>query len=90
MCQSTSRYSKKNFQKITQLINTKIPILGTGGITTASDAIEFIIAGASAIATGTANLTQPGCAANIIEGIQKYCTCKKTTVKKLIGSLKEK
>ena len=78
----------KVYNEVTK--NTKIPILGTGGITTASDAIEFIIAGASAIATGTANLTQPGCAANIIEGIQKYCTCKKTTVKKLIGSLKEK
>jgi len=51
-----------------------IPILGMGGIRTASDAIEFIIAGASAVAAGTNNFTEPGCAVRIIEGIKKYCT----------------
>jgi len=50
-----------------------IPILGMGGIRNASDAIEFIIAGASAIAVGTANFIEPGCAVKIIEGIKKYC-----------------
>ncbi len=65
-----------------------IPILGVGGISTASDAIEFIIAGASAVGIGTANFIEPGCAANIIEGIEKYCVRKKVTgIKELVGSL---
>jgi dihydroorotate dehydrogenase (NAD+) catalytic subunit len=52
---------------------TGVPILGMGGIRTASDAIEFMIAGASAVAAGTANFIEPGCAGKIIEGIKKYC-----------------
>lgn len=67
-----------------------IPILGMGGIRTASDAIEFIIAGASAVGIGTANFIEPGCAVKIAEGIKKYCTGKKITdIKQLTGSLKD-
>lgn len=66
----------------------EIPILGVGGIRTASDAIEFIIAGASAIGIGTANFIDPGCAAKIIEGIKKYCIRNNiSNIKELIGSL---
>jgi dihydroorotate dehydrogenase (NAD+) catalytic subunit len=66
-----------------------IPILGLGGIRTASDAIEFIIAGASAVGVGTANFIEPGCAAKIAEGIKKYCVRKKIkNIKELTGSLK--
>lgn len=50
-----------------------IPILGLGGIRTAADAIEFIIAGASAVAVGTASFIQPNCAARIVDGIRDYC-----------------
>ncbi len=65
-----------------------IPILGLGGIRNASDAIEFIIAGASAVAVGTANFVEPGCAVKIIEGIREYCKRKEvTTIKELTGSL---
>ena len=65
-----------------------IPILGLGGIRNASDAIEFIIAGASAVAVGTANLVEPGCAVKIIEGIREYCKRKEVTnIKELTGSL---
>jgi len=65
-----------------------IPILGLGGIRTASDAIEFIIAGASAVGVGTANFIEPGCAVKIVEGIKKYCVRKKiSNIKQLIGSL---
>jgi dihydroorotate dehydrogenase (NAD+) catalytic subunit len=65
-----------------------IPILGVGGIRTASDAIEFIIAGASAVAIGTANFIEPGCAAKIIEGIKKYCISKNiANIRELVGSL---
>jgi len=65
-----------------------IPILGTGGIRTASDAIEFIIAGASAVAVGTANFIEPGCAVKIIDGIKEYCVRKNiANIKELVGSL---
>jgi len=65
-----------------------IPILGLGGIRTASDAIEFIIAGASAVAIGTANFIEPGCTVKIIEGIKKYCAHKEIkNIRELIGSL---
>ena len=65
-----------------------IPILGMGGIRTASDAIEFIIAGASAVGIGTANFIEPGCAVKIIEGIKRYCARKEiANIKELVGSL---
>lgn len=65
-----------------------IPILGMGGIMTASDAIEFIIAGASAVGIGTANFVEPGCATKIIEGIEGYCVRNNiTSVKELTGTL---
>ena len=67
-----------------------IPILGMGGIRTASDAIEFIIAGASAVAIGTASFIEPACAVRIIEGIKKYCVSHKITqIKELVGTLSE-
>jgi dihydroorotate dehydrogenase (NAD+) catalytic subunit len=77
----------KVYNKVTK--NTKIPILGLGGIRNASDAIEFIIAGASAVGIGTANFIEPNCSAKIIEGIKKYCARKKIeSIKELIGTLK--
>jgi dihydroorotate dehydrogenase (NAD+) catalytic subunit len=65
-----------------------IPILGLGGIRTASDAVEFIIAGASAVAVGTANFIEPDCSIKIIDGLKKYCASHNiTNIKELIGSL---
>jgi dihydroorotate dehydrogenase (NAD+) catalytic subunit len=49
-----------------------IPVVGVGGIHTARDAIEFIIAGATAVAVGTANFTQPSTATDVVEGIEDY------------------
>jgi len=67
-----------------------IAILGMGGIRNASDAIEFIIAGASAVAIGTASFIEPACAVRIIEGIKKYCVSHKITqIKELVGTLSE-
>jgi dihydroorotate dehydrogenase (NAD+) catalytic subunit len=69
---------------------TKIPILGMGGIRTASDAIEFILAGASAVAIGTSNFVEPNCAIKIIEGIKKYCENHQiSSVRDLIGTLEQ-
>jgi dihydroorotate dehydrogenase (NAD+) catalytic subunit len=68
--------------------STGIPILGIGGIMTASDAIEFIISGASAVGVGTANFIEPGCAIKIIEGIKKYCARNNVAnIKELVGLL---
>ncbi|WP_092474103.1 dihydroorotate dehydrogenase [Desulfotruncus arcticus] len=50
----------------------KLPILGMGGIMTAEDALEFILAGATAVAVGTANFVNPRATIEIIEGIDSY------------------
>lgn len=50
----------------------KIPIIGMGGIQNAADAIEFIMAGATAVAIGTANFYEPQTALNVIEGIREF------------------
>jgi dihydroorotate dehydrogenase (NAD+) catalytic subunit len=49
-----------------------IPVIGIGGITTAEDAMEFIIAGATAVQVGTANFFRPLAALEIIEGMRSY------------------
>ena len=49
-----------------------IPVLGMGGITSAKEALEFLIVGASAVAVGTANFTNPHTVIDVIEGIEEY------------------
>ena len=76
----------KVYNEVTK--DSNIPILGMGGIRTASDAIEFILAGASAAGIGTANFIEPDCSAKIIDDIKKYCSQNKIeNIKELIGSL---
>jgi dihydroorotate dehydrogenase (NAD+) catalytic subunit len=50
----------------------KLPIIGMGGIQCAADAIEFILAGASAVGVGTATFTDPGVLVEIVDGINAY------------------
>lgn len=50
----------------------KIPIIGMGGIATAEDAIEFILAGASAVSVGTANFMNPYTTVEVVKGIEAY------------------
>jgi len=50
----------------------EVPVIGCGGITTASDAIEFIMAGASAIQVGTASFTNPRAPLDVLEGIKQF------------------
>jgi len=50
----------------------KVPVIGCGGITTANDALEFIMAGASAVQVGTANFTNPCTPLDIIDGIEQF------------------
>ena len=51
----------------------KIPVVGMGGITSAEDAIEFLMAGATAVQVGTANFTDPLVCPKIIEGLNAWC-----------------
>ena len=63
-----------------------IPIIGMGGIATAEDALEFIMAGATAVSVGAVNFVNPYATVEIVEGIEEYLTRTKTeTVKELIG-----
>ena len=50
----------------------KIPIIGMGGISTAEDAIEFLLAGATAVSVGTANFFNPYATVEIVQGIEDY------------------
>lgn len=50
----------------------KLPVLGMGGIRTAEDALEFIMAGASMVAVGTANFNNPTATVDVIEGIEQF------------------
>ncbi|HUV51393.1 MAG TPA: dihydroorotate dehydrogenase [Anaerolineae bacterium] len=52
--------------------NVKLPVIGVGGIMTAEDALEFLIAGAAAVQVGTANLINPHATIDIIEGIEAF------------------
>jgi dihydroorotate dehydrogenase (NAD+) catalytic subunit len=68
--------------------SVKIPIIGMGGIMNASDAIEFMLAGATAVAVGTANFVNPKSTIEVINGIEQYLRRKEITdVKEIIGSL---
>ncbi len=67
----------------------KIPIVGMGGIMSAQDALEFLIAGASVVAVGTANFINPRAPLDVLEGIQNYMKENKIKdIKEIIGSLK--
>jgi len=67
----------------------RLPIIGMGGIMNSSDAIEFIIAGATAVSLGTVNFVDPTAALSIIKGIKEYCRCNNISdIKELKGSIK--
>jgi dihydroorotate dehydrogenase (NAD+) catalytic subunit len=66
----------------------KIPIIGIGGIATAEDALEFIIAGARAVQIGTANFYAPETSLRVADGIREYCRRKRTHLADLVGTLR--
>jgi dihydroorotate dehydrogenase (NAD+) catalytic subunit len=67
---------------------TSIPVIGMGGIMTPEDAIEFLLAGASAVAIGTANFINPGMTQNVIDGISTYMKDHRIQhIRELIGSV---
>ncbi len=66
----------------------RIPVIGMGGIMNTQDAIEFLIAGASAVQIGTANFINPYASVEIIEGIEKFMRSKKiNNIQSIIGSI---
>ena len=69
----------------------EIPVIGMGGISTALDALEFLICGARAVQVGTANLVDPEATVRIIEDLEEYCEKKGIArVEELIGTIKTK
>ncbi len=67
----------------------RIPVIGMGGIMTARDALEFLIAGAGAVAVGTANFVNPTAALEIIDGIERFMLEENIAdINDLIGSLR--
>lgn len=66
----------------------KVPILGMGGISTGEDAVEFMLAGATAVAVGTANFVNPTATVDVVNGIIDYCEAQGVAdVNELIGGL---
>lgn len=64
----------------------QIPIIGMGGVTTWQDAVEFMLAGASAVSVGTANFINPLAPVDILSGLEDYCLQRGyTSVRELIG-----
>jgi len=68
----------------------EIPLIGIGGIASADDALEFIIAGATAIQIGTANYYDPAVTMKVIDGLSEYCdSSRESEISSLVGSLKK-
>ena len=68
----------------------KIPVIGMGGITSANDAVEFLLAGASAMAVGTANFINPRAISDIAAGLADYLAVRQLDhVSQLVGKLKK-
>lgn len=65
-----------------------LPLVGIGGIMTAADALEFIIAGATAVQVGTANFVNPRATEEIIDGIERYLIEHRiASIRELVGSM---
>ena len=67
----------------------KLPIIGMGGICTGEDAVEFILAGATAVSVGTANFADPYAAKKVAEGIEAYMRQYQVEdIRELIGAVR--
>jgi dihydroorotate dehydrogenase (NAD+) catalytic subunit len=63
----------------------QVPIIGMGGITCAEDALQFIMAGAAAVAIGTATFRNPATALQVCEGLAAYCKTEGVAIQELVG-----
>jgi dihydroorotate dehydrogenase (NAD+) catalytic subunit len=68
----------------------KVPVIGLGGITKAEDAVEYFLAGASAVQIGTANFYDPRAPLNVLDGLQKFVSKKGlSSIRGIIGQMKQ-
>jgi len=68
-----------------------VPVIGCGGITTAKDALEFIMAGASAIQVGSASFANPRASLDVLEGMREFMEKERiTNLKEIIGAARKK
>lgn len=65
-----------------------IPVIGIGGIASWDDAVEFMLAGASAVQVGTASFADPCAAKKVLDGLRAYCAARGIDARDLIGKLK--
>jgi dihydroorotate dehydrogenase (NAD+) catalytic subunit len=73
------------FAKIPECRSRKVPIIGIGGISTWQDAVEYLLAGASAVQVGTAWFVYPDLFVEMKRGLEKYLAKSQTTVRELVG-----
>jgi dihydroorotate dehydrogenase (NAD+) catalytic subunit len=66
----------------------KIPIIGIGGIATAEDAVEFMLAGATAVQVGTASFADPMASKKVLDGLAAYCAARGIAARDLIGKMR--
>ena len=72
--------------QVTQVV--KVPVIGIGGIMKAEDALEFFIAGASAVQVGTANFTNPRVTTDVIDGLESFLAARNiASISDIIGTL---
>jgi len=65
-----------------------VPVIGIGGISSGADALEYMIAGASAVQVGTANLVEPGAAGRIVDEIAAWCDAHGiSSIREIIGTI---
>ena len=68
----------------------KIPVIGLGGIAKAEDAIEYFLAGASAVQVGTANFYDPRAPLHVLEGLQKFLEKRRlSSIRDIVGQMKQ-
>jgi dihydroorotate dehydrogenase (NAD+) catalytic subunit len=68
----------------------KIPVIGLGGISKAEDAVEYFLAGASAVQIGTANFHDPRAPLNVLEGLERFLKRKKfSSIRDIVGQMKQ-
>jgi dihydroorotate dehydrogenase (NAD+) catalytic subunit len=66
-----------------------VPVIGCGGISTAQDAAEYMLAGASAVQVGTATFLQPNAMTDVIDGLARFCALHGlASVTELTGAMK--
>jgi dihydroorotate dehydrogenase (NAD+) catalytic subunit len=68
--------------------SVKIPIIGIGGIASGDDAIEFLLAGASAVQVGTASFADPLASKKVLAELESYCAERSLTARDLIGKMR--